>query len=102
MGKNAFLLLAIISLFSLSHAADYPAGMKLFGYYAVPEGVGFSVENFTFRNSSAYAIVSGGEVYSLLVPNFPFVMPKPLAEKGEIEPALEAYYYSKGCEIKVQ
>ncbi|MCX6770841.1 MAG: hypothetical protein NTX79_02185 [Candidatus Micrarchaeota archaeon] len=55
---------------SIWNATGYPAGAKLFGYQVVPQGIGFSVENFTcdeggskfpYEEKKAYAIVSYGE-----------------------------------------
>ncbi|GEM_PF-1407828 len=93
-------LLAFIALLMLCcntfAAVDYPAGMRLFGYYAVPEGKSFSVYNFTHNNETTYAIVSGEEVYAVLLEDFPHVMPYAMADEGELYPALEAYYLSTG------
>ncbi|MCX8174878.1 MAG: hypothetical protein N3E51_01595 [Candidatus Micrarchaeota archaeon] len=90
------LLFLALLLFTMPFAANYPAGVKLYGYYMVPEGLGFSIENFTYGQGQAYAIVSAGEVYAILVPKFPLFMPEPLTQREEIESALYSYYISKG------
>jgi len=90
------ILLAALLLFSIAHCAQYPAGMGELGAYMVSPGTAFSIDEFSFRNSSAYAIVSGGEPYAILVPNFPFFMPKALTDNKTLEEALFAYELSRG------
>ncbi len=97
MNDKAVLLPLFLLLISATLCAEsYPSGVRLMGYYMVPQGSGFSIDNFTLGSSPAYAIVSGGEVYSIVVPNFPFIEPTPLSDVGQIEGALRGYYSSQG------
>ena len=94
-------LLLIIFLSGIAFSADYPAGVKQYGYYMVPQGAGFSIENFTFQGNTAYAIVSGSEVYAFFLPRPPLFMPDPIIDNATTLAALRAYYTSVGMNESV-
>ncbi|MCX6772222.1 MAG: hypothetical protein NTV88_00420 [Candidatus Micrarchaeota archaeon] len=90
---KAATLIIIAALAGILVAATYPSGAKAFGYSVVPEGVGFTIDDFTYsNNSTAYAIASGGEVYSILLPNFSSINPIPLTDREKLIFALRQYY----------
>ncbi len=95
MRKSILLFLLLISVPFL-HCTDYPSGVRDLGRHMVPLGHAFSIEGFPMRNSTAYAIVSNDEVYAILVPNPPFVVPNALTDKNGLEAALYARALSLG------
>lgn len=94
--KRVLLPILLLLLSGSLLAESYPSGVRLLAYYMVPQGAGFAIDNFTHGSSPAYAIVSGGQVHSIMVPNFPFIEPVPLTSAGQIEAALRSYYSSQG------
>lgn len=89
-------LILLACLLPALAAESYPSGVRIMGYYMVPEGTPFSIQNFTHGSSPAYAVVSGGRVQAFMVPNFPFVEPRVLSGTDEIAQALRSYYSSLG------
>ena len=91
----AFLLLSLALVTAVS-AADYPSGVRDFVYRMLPNGTAFSVANFSFNSTTAYAVLSGSEIYAILTPNPPSVNPRALNNTDELEEALFSYMLSEG------
>src|SRR3989338_191864 len=68
-----------------------PEEVLAFAPFAASQG--YSLKEFPYANGSAYAIVSGGEVLSILSGEVPAAV---LTEPAEVEGALSAYYVSLG------
>ena len=99
--KSAFALAFFIAVAAAaSNSSGYPAGAKLFGYQVVPPGIGFSVENFTCGEKTAYSIVSYDEPAAFFSLNdspssvFPGI--RPMTEAAAIADALKCYYIESG------
>jgi len=97
-------LLALTLFIAVATAAgnttSYQAGAKLFGYQVVPQGIGFSVENFTCNGNTAYAIVSYDEPEAFFTlsgaqgADFPGI--RPTIDENAIAEALNCYYAENG------
>jgi len=99
--KTIFALAFFIAVATATaNAEGYPAGAKLFGYQVVPPGIGFSVENFTCGEKTAYAIVSYDEPAAFFTLNksqgeiFPGI--RPITDITAIADGLNCYYIENG------
>ena len=99
---KAIFALAIFIAMATGAAAStgYMTGAKLFGYQAVPPGIGFSVENFTCGGKTAYSIVAYDEPMAFFTLNssqsaiFPGI--RPTTDAAAIGDALDCYYMDTG------
>ena len=102
----AYAVLIFTALFvAAAHAQDYPASAKQFGYIVVPQGVSFSIGNFTCNGKLEYAIEADGKPQAFLVPSFAGLKNasnitdakvSPVTEIRGIEDALHCYYAQSG------
>jgi len=91
-------MLAFFLLFSSTAFALSANSSSILDYasLAVPSGQQFSIQPFSLKDSSAFAVVSNNEVYGIFVSSFPILEDSPLSGSIDIENALTAYYTSKG------
>ena len=91
MKRFASIALAFLVFAAVPLAETY---LQLYGHYAVPEGANFTIEDFSFQGTPAYAIVSGGEPYGIFVRSSP--QPRAVTGEKELQSALYSYYVSEG------
>ena len=89
------MFLALLLILPLSYCSEYPSGVAELGFSMVPQGAAFSIQNFTFKNNSAYALVLGSEVHAIILEGS-FFGPNAMTDKKELEGALFAYELSNG------
>jgi len=93
--KILSLLLALIlcgAAFALNSTS--PAILE-YGTLAVPSDQTLSVHPFTFRNATAYAVVSNNSVYGIFASGLPFIEDSPLTSEADLRDAIIAYYVSQ-------
>ena len=91
MRRFASIALAFLVFAAVPFAETY---LQIYGHFAVPEGANFTIEDFSFQGTPAYAVVSGGEPYGIFVRASP--EPRAVTGEKELQSALYSYYVSEG------
>jgi hypothetical protein len=94
---HAFILALLLALPSIAFALSASSSaIADIANAALPAGQEYSVQQFEFKNASAFAIVSDNEIYALFASGLPLLEGHPLTGEADISRALEAYYPSQG------
>jgi len=94
--RIVFALLLFFSLFSFANCANVSLQVSSLAAQVAPNGSNYSIEVFNSSNSNEYVVVSGSEIYGVILPGFPFGEPYLSTDKQRISDALRAYYISHG------